>query len=110
MKESFATESKRLDLNNTRKNGYENGLAGVESGVVGFDSSVGGFGGCPFAPNATGNIATEDLNYMLERSGVTTGLNHDALVSTASWLSKALEKDAPALLGRAGQFPAKKAK
>jgi hydroxymethylglutaryl-CoA lyase len=44
---------------------------------------------------------------MLERSGVTTGLNHDALVSTASWLSKALEKDAPALLGRAGQFPAK---
>jgi hydroxymethylglutaryl-CoA lyase len=96
VRERFATEPMRL--------------AGLEAGVVGFDSSVGGFGGCPFAPNATGNIATEDLNYMLERSGVTTGLNHEALVSTASWLSKALEKDAPALLGRAGQFPAKVAK
>jgi hydroxymethylglutaryl-CoA lyase len=107
VRERFATEPMRLHLHNTRNNGYANALAGLEAGVVGFDSSVGGFGGCPFAPNATGNIATEDLNYMLERSGVTTGLNHDALVSTASWLSKALEKDAPALLGRAGQFPAK---
>ena len=110
VRERFATEPIRLHLHNTRNNGYANALAGLEAGVVGFDSSVGGFGGCPFAPNATGNIATEDLNYMLERSGVSTGLNHDALVITASWLSKALEKDAPALLGRAGQFPAKEAK
>jgi isopropylmalate/homocitrate/citramalate synthase len=100
----------RLHLHNTRNNGYANALAGLDAGFVGFDSSVGGFGGCPFAPNATGNIATEDLNYMLERSGVSTGLNHDALVSTASWLSKALEKEAPGLLGRAGLFPAKETK
>ena len=110
VRERFATEPMRLHLHNTRNNGYANALAGLEAGFVGFDSSVGGFGGCPFAPNATGNIATEDLNYMLERSGVTTGLNHDALVSTASWLSKALEKDAPGLVGRAGQFPAKETK
>jgi len=107
VRERFATEPMRLHLHNTRNNGYANALAGLEAGVVGFDSSVGGFGGCPFAPNATGNIATEDLNYMFERSGVVTGLNHDALVNTASWLSTALEKDAPALVGRAGQFPAK---
>jgi hydroxymethylglutaryl-CoA lyase len=110
VRERFASEPMRLHLHNTRNNGYANALAGLEAGFVGFDSSVGGFGGCPFAPNATGNIATEDLNYMLERSGVTTGLNHDALVSTASWLSKALEKDAPGLVGRAGQFPAKETK
>jgi len=108
VKERFPEVATRLHLHNTRNNGYANALAGLESGVVGFDSSVGGFGGCPFAPNATGNIATEDLNYMLQRSGVVTGLNHDALVSTASWLAKALEKDAPGLLGRAGQFPSPK--
>ncbi|MBV5267361.1 MAG: hydroxymethylglutaryl-CoA lyase, partial [Burkholderiaceae bacterium] len=108
VKERFPEVATRLHLHNTRNNGYANALAGLEAGVVGFDSSVGGFGGCPFAPNATGNIATEDLNYMLQRSGVVTGLNHDALVSTASWLAKALEKDAPGLLGRAGQFPAPK--
>ena len=105
VKERFPDVATRLHLHNTRNSGYANALAGLEAGVVGFDSSVGGFGGCPFAPNATGNIATEDLNYMLQRSGVETGLNHDALVSTASWLAKALEKDAPGLLGRAGQFP-----
>lgn len=108
VKERFPEVATRLHLHNTRNNGYANALAGLEAGVVGFDSSVGGFGGCPFAPNATGNIATEDLNYMLQRSGVETGLNHDALVSTASWLAKALEKDAPGLLGRAGQFPTPK--
>jgi hydroxymethylglutaryl-CoA lyase len=107
VRERFPSSPMRLHLHNTRNNGYANALAGLDAGVVGFDSSVGGFGGCPFAPNATGNIATEDLNYMFERSGVVTGLDHDALVNTASWLSTALEKNAPALLGRAGQFPAK---
>ena len=108
VKERFPDVATRLHLHNTRNNGYANALAGLEAGVVGFDSSVGGFGGCPFAPNATGNIATEDLNYMLQRSGVVTGLDHDALVGTATWLAKALEKDAPGLLGRAGQFPSPK--
>ena len=103
----FTDSPMRLHLHNTRNNGYANALAGFENGVTAFDSSVGGFGGCPFAPAATGNIATEDLNYILERSGVDTGLSHDALVTTAAWLSDILEKSAPALLGRAGQFPAK---
>jgi len=107
VKSRFADTPIRLHLHNTRNNGYANALAGFENGVTAFDSSVGGFGGCPFAPNATGNIATEDLNYLLERSGVNTGLNHAALVATGVWLSDILEKSAPALLGRAGQFPAK---
>jgi hydroxymethylglutaryl-CoA lyase len=107
VKSRFAQAPIRLHLHNTRNNGYANALAGFENGVTAFDSSVGGFGGCPFAPAATGNIATEDLNYMLERSGVDTGLHHDDLVSTAAWLADILEKSAPALLGRAGQFPAK---
>lgn len=110
VRERFTFEPMRLHLHNTRNTGYANALAGLEAGVVGFDSSVGGFGGCPFAPNATGNIATEDLNYMLERSNIQTGLDHDALVNTASWLTKILEKDAPGLLGRAGQFPPKESK
>jgi len=107
VKSRFADTPIRLHLHNTRNNGYANALAGFENGVTAFDSSVGGFGGCPFAPNATGNIATEDLNYLLERSGVNTGLDHAALVATGVWLSDILEKSAPALLGRAGQFPAK---
>jgi hydroxymethylglutaryl-CoA lyase len=96
----------RAHFHNTRNTGYANALAAVESGVQVLDASLGGIGGCPFAPNATGNIATEDLQYLLERSGYATGLRLPALASTGTWVAEQLGKEAPALLGRAGPFPA----
>jgi hydroxymethylglutaryl-CoA lyase len=95
----------RAHFHNTRNTGYANALAAVESGVEVLDASLGGIGGCPFAPNATGNIATEDLQYLLERSGYVTGLELPRLAATGTWLSQRLGKEAPALLGRAGGFP-----
>jgi hydroxymethylglutaryl-CoA lyase len=95
----------RAHFHNTRNTGYANALAAVESGVEVLDASIGGIGGCPFAPNATGNIATEDLQYLLERSGWSTGLRLAALAETGTWVAERLGKQAPALLGRAGSFP-----
>ncbi len=95
----------RAHFHNTTNTGYANALAAVESGVEVLDASLGGIGGCPFAPNATGNIATEDLQYLLERSGYATGLDLAGLASTGTWVSQQLGKEAPALLGRAGGFP-----
>jgi hydroxymethylglutaryl-CoA lyase len=95
----------RAHFHNTRNTGYANALAAVEAGVRALDASLGGVGGCPFAPNATGNIATEDLDYLLERSGWTTGLSLPALAATGSWVAQQLSITAPALLGRAGGFP-----
>jgi hydroxymethylglutaryl-CoA lyase len=96
----------RLHLHNTRNTGYANALAGFELGVNALDASSGGIGGCPFAPNATGNIATEDLCYLLERNGTSLGLNFDRLVEAASFITEKLGIETPALLGRAGWFPA----
>ena len=98
--------SLRAHFHNTRNTGYANALAAVESGVQVLDASLGGIGGCPFAPNATGNIATEDLQYLLERSGYRTGLHLPGLADTGTWVSSQLGKEAPSLLGRAGGFPA----
>jgi hydroxymethylglutaryl-CoA lyase len=95
----------RAHFHNTRNTGYANALAAVESGVEVLDASLGGIGGCPFAPNATGNIATEDLQYLLERSGYATGLHLPGLAGTGTWVAQQLGKEAPALLGRAGGFP-----
>jgi hydroxymethylglutaryl-CoA lyase len=100
------TVRQRAHFHNTRNTGYANALAAVESGVTVLDASVGGIGGCPFAPNATGNIATEDLTYLLERSGRRTGLDVDLLAATGTWVAAQLGRQAPALLGRAGPFPA----
>jgi hydroxymethylglutaryl-CoA lyase len=69
------------------------------------DASVGGIGGCPFAPNATGNIATEDLVYMLERGGFDTGYDLSALIETAKWIGGKLGKAPPSKLSKAGPFP-----
>ena len=80
-------------------------LAGLEHGATIFDASVGGLGGCPFAPRATGNIATEDLIYLLEGEGVETGVDLDALIGVAEWLSGVLDRPLPGLLQRAGNFP-----
>jgi hydroxymethylglutaryl-CoA lyase/(R)-citramalyl-CoA lyase len=94
-----------LHLHNTRNTGYANAYAGLELGVTLFDASVGGLGGCPFAPRATGNIATEDLVFMLEGEGVETGVDLDALISVAAWLGEVLGSGLPGLVHRAGGFP-----
>ncbi|WP_329522012.1 hydroxymethylglutaryl-CoA lyase [Spirillospora sp. NBC_01491] len=94
----------RCHFHNTRNTGYANALTAVDEGVAVLDASTGGFGGCPFAPAATGNIATEDLLYALHRGGVSTGIDMAAVAETGTWLGGLLGKPAPALLGRAGGF------
>lgn len=94
----------RLHFHDTRNTGLANAHAGVEAGVTILDASVGGIGGCPFAPGATGNIATEDLVYMLERGGFDTGYDLDALIETARWIGEKLGKPASSALSRAGAF------
>ncbi|TVR36218.1 MAG: hydroxymethylglutaryl-CoA lyase [Nitriliruptor sp.] len=95
----------RLHLHNTRNTGYANALAGIEAGVSALDASLGGIGGCPFAPNATGNIATEDLVYLLERSGIPTEFDPGRLAEGAIWLGEQLQMTVPGQLSRAGGFP-----
>jgi len=89
----------------TRNTGLANAFAGVEAGVDVLDASCGGLGGCPFAPNATGNIGTEDLVYMLERAGFATGYDLPALMETAEWICALLGKTPTASVTRAGLFP-----
>ena len=96
---------RRWHFHNTRNTGYANALTAFDLGECALDASIGGFGGCPFAPAATGNIATEDLRYQLERSGVSTGIAHDLVVDAATWLSAELDSPVQALLGKAGTFP-----
>ena len=95
----------RAHFHNTRNTGYANALAAIDAGIAALDASTGGIGGCPFAPNATGNIATEDLSYVLRRSGFESGIDLAALVSIAEEIGNELGKGVPALLGRAGDFP-----
>ncbi|TMF36535.1 MAG: hydroxymethylglutaryl-CoA lyase [Chloroflexi bacterium] len=92
-------------FHNTRNTGYANAAVAVEEGVVSLDASVGGTGGCPFAPNATGNIATEDLIYLMRGLGVDTGINLDAVIETSRWLGTQLGKGLPGMLARAGDYP-----
>jgi isopropylmalate/homocitrate/citramalate synthase len=87
---------------NTRNTGYANALAAVEAGATVLDASVGGIGGCPFAPRATGNVATEDLVYLLEGEGIATGVDLDALVAVSEWLSGVLGRTLPGYVYRAG--------
>lgn len=93
-------------FHNTRNTGYANAVAALEEGVVSLDASVGGAGGCPFAPKATGNIATEDLVYLLRGLGVDTGIDLDALIACSGWLGERLGKEMPGMVARAGDFPA----
>ena len=92
-------------FHNTRSTGYANALAALEAGATILDSSVGGLGGCPFAPNATGNIATEDLLYLLHGEGVETGIDLDALVQVSEWLEGVLGRRLEGQVYRAGPFP-----
>ncbi len=95
----------RLHFHDTRNTGLANAYAGVEAGVDVLDASVGGIGGCPFAPGATGNIATEDLVFMLERAGFSTGYDLDALIETARWIGGKISRPTPSALSRAGGWP-----
>ncbi len=95
----------RFHFHNTRNTGFANAAAALDEGVRILDSSAGGIGGCPFAPAATGNIATEDLLYLLDRMGYRTGVDLESLLPTAAYLSAQLGHDVPALLPRAGVFP-----
>ena len=94
-------------FHNTRNTGYANAVAALEEGVASLDASVGGAGGCPFAPKATGNIATEDLVYLMRGLGIVTGIDLDALIATSQWLAGQLGKELPGMVARAGDFPYK---
>jgi len=91
---------------NTRNTGYANALAALEAGATVLDASVGGLGGCPYAPRASGNVATEDLVYLLEHEGVETGVDLDALIETAVWLEGIFGRRLEGQVYRAGTFPA----
>ncbi|MQY30625.1 hydroxymethylglutaryl-CoA lyase [Nocardia aurantia] len=95
----------RFHFHNTRNTGYANAWTALAHGADTLDSSVGGIGGCPFAPRATGNIATEDLVYLLDRGGQPTGLDLEALIAASGEMTMLLGKELPALLPRAGGFP-----
>jgi hydroxymethylglutaryl-CoA lyase len=95
----------RVHVHNTRNTGYASALAAADAGVTVLDASLGGIGGCPFAPRATGNIATEDLVFALERSGYDTGLDLDALCRASEWLGERLGRPTPGLVAKAGGFP-----
>jgi hydroxymethylglutaryl-CoA lyase/(R)-citramalyl-CoA lyase len=90
---------------NTRNTGYANCLAALEAGARVLDASVGGLGGCPFSPRATGNVATEDLVYLLEGEGVETGIDLEALVAVSSWLEGLLGRTLEGYVYRAGSWP-----
>jgi len=95
----------RCHFHNTRNTGFANVYAALQAGVRTFDASLGGIGGCPFAPAATGNIATEDLLYLLHRAGYSTGISLDAAIETAKWLQEQLGRTVPGMLAKAGGFP-----
>jgi isopropylmalate/homocitrate/citramalate synthase len=94
-------------FHDTRHTGVACTWAAVEAGATVLDASVGGLGGCPFAPRATGNVATEDVVYMLERERVETGVDLDALIWVARWLEELLGRELPGRVYRAGGFPAR---
>jgi isopropylmalate/homocitrate/citramalate synthase len=98
------TRARGAHLHNTRNTGYANALAAVEGGATLLDASVGGLGGCPYAPRATGNIATEDLVYLLEGERIETGIDLDALIAISEWLEGVLGRRLEGYVYRAGPF------
>jgi hydroxymethylglutaryl-CoA lyase len=96
----------RMHFHDTRGAALANVAAAVDAGVDVIDASCGGIGGCPFAPAATGNVATEDVVYMLERAGFETGLDLGKLIETAKWLETVLGHEVSSSLSKAGGFPA----
>jgi hydroxymethylglutaryl-CoA lyase len=94
----------RVHFHNTRNTAIANVWAAINAGARTIDSSVGGIGGCPFAPRATGNVATEDVLYLLKHSGIETGVDIEALIRTAAWCSQLLNRPVPGMVARAGDF------
>ena len=103
--EAIAPIPVRIHLHNTRNTAVANVWAAVQAGAVTVDSALGGLGGCPFAPGAAGNVATEDVLYMLERSGVATGIDLEKAIAASHWLSGVMDRDLPAMVSRAPMFP-----
>ncbi|MEQ1800479.1 MAG: hydroxymethylglutaryl-CoA lyase [Gammaproteobacteria bacterium] len=95
----------RCHFHNTRNTGIANAQAALDAGATSLDASIGGIGGCPFAPAATGNIPTDDLLYMLDRSGIQTGVSLERIIATSNWLIEQLGRGTPAMLPKAGIFP-----
>jgi hydroxymethylglutaryl-CoA lyase/(R)-citramalyl-CoA lyase len=93
-----------VHLHNTRNNGFANAMAALEAGATVFDASVGGIGGCPFAPRATGNVATEDLVYLFQGEGIETGVDLEALIGVATWLESILGRELEGQVYKAGTF------
>lgn len=98
------THAPGVHLHNTRNTGYANAAAALETGATLFDASCGGLGGCPYAPRATGNIATEDLVFLLEGEGVDTGVDLDSLIATSEWLERVLGRRLEGQVYRAGAW------
>ena len=103
--EAIAPIPVRVHFHNTRGTGLANVWAAVQAGAKVVDASLGGLGGCPFAPGAAGNVATEDVAYMLERSGIATGLELAALIEANRWLAGVMGKQLPAMVAKARAFP-----
>jgi hydroxymethylglutaryl-CoA lyase len=106
VKAAIAPLPVRVHFHNTRNTGLANVWAAVNAGASTVDASLGGLGGCPFAPRATGNVPTEDVIYMLERSGYHTGLDIDRVIEAAEWLAGEMGRELPGMLSKAGNFPA----
>jgi isopropylmalate/homocitrate/citramalate synthase len=98
------TRAPGVHLHNTRNTGYANAVAALGGGATLFDASCAGLGGCPYAPRATGNIATEDLVYLLEGDGIDTGVDLDALIATSTWLEGVLGRRLEGQVYRAGAW------
>jgi isopropylmalate/homocitrate/citramalate synthase len=98
------TRARGVHLHNTRNTGYANAVAALEAGATLFDASCGGLGGCPYAPRATGNIATEDLVYLFDADGVEAGIDLDALIATSKWLEGVLGRRLEGQVYRAGAW------
>ena len=105
VKAAIAPLPVRVHFHNTRNTGLANVWAAVTAGAKTVDASLGGLGGCPFAPRATGNVPTEDVVYMLERSGYHTGLDLNRVIGAAEWLTRNMGRDLPGMVSKAGNFP-----
>ena len=95
----------RLHFHDTRNTGVANAFAAVEAGVDVLDASVGGIGGCPFAPGAAGNVASEDVVYMLEEAGIATGIDLPEIIAASQWLSGIMGRTLPGMAAQAPLFP-----
>jgi hydroxymethylglutaryl-CoA lyase len=96
----------RVHFHNTRNTAIANIYAAVEAGATIVDASTGGIGGCPFAPRATGNVATEDVLYLLHHMGIETGISLAGVISNAQWVEQQLGRSVPGMVSKAGDFPA----